>query len=123
MIAFMRSTVADPGLSVPPNPGRLLREVRGRHGVSQRQLAIRAGTTQSAISRIESGSVSPTVATLARLLALLGDDLALSAESRDVGIDTGLVRSNRRLTQAERFSRGVAHARLVHRNRGIANVD
>ncbi|MDP9227535.1 MAG: helix-turn-helix domain-containing protein, partial [Actinomycetota bacterium] len=41
-------------------PGQLLREARRRHGVSQKRLAIRAGTTQSAISRIEGDRVSPS---------------------------------------------------------------
>jgi transcriptional regulator with XRE-family HTH domain len=61
------------------SPGQLLREARRRHGVTQRGLAIRAGTTQSAISRIERDQVSPTVETLARLLDLLGEELVLAA--------------------------------------------
>ena len=36
------------------------------------QLAVRAGTTQSAISRIERDRVSPSVETLRELLYLLG---------------------------------------------------
>ena len=58
-------------------PGRLLREARLRHGLSQERLAIRAGTTQSAISRIEQERGSPTVKTLAELLHLMGEDLVL----------------------------------------------
>ena len=48
-------------------------------------LAIRAGTTQSAISRIERDRVSPSVETLRELLYLLGEDLSLSSEVRDFG--------------------------------------
>ena len=40
-------------------PGELLRQARLRHELSQEQLAIRAGTTQSAIARIERDQVSP----------------------------------------------------------------
>ena len=43
----------------------LLRDARRRHGLTQRQLAARARTSQAAISRIERGLVSPTVGTLA----------------------------------------------------------
>ncbi|HYF28185.1 MAG TPA: helix-turn-helix transcriptional regulator, partial [Baekduia sp.] len=52
---------------------------RERHEVSQRQLARRAGTSQAAISHIESGRVSPTVATLEKLLLCLGERLELEA--------------------------------------------
>ncbi|MGN6663167.1 MAG: helix-turn-helix domain-containing protein [Solirubrobacterales bacterium] len=75
-------------------PGRLLREARIRHGVSQERLAIRAGTTQSAVSRIEQDRVSPTVKTLTELLHLLGEDLVLDVTAQDTGIDLTLNRGN-----------------------------
>ena len=65
----------------------LLREVRRRHGLTQRQLAARARTSQAAISRIERGLVSPSVETLARLLDLMGEELRLDAEPIDYGHD------------------------------------
>ncbi len=55
------------------DPGPVLRERRLVHGLSQEQLARRAGTTQAAISRIERGDVSPTFATLRSLLGALGE--------------------------------------------------
>ena len=57
----------------------LLREARERQGVSQRRLALRAGTSQDAISRIERGVESPTVERLAKLLLVLGERLELHA--------------------------------------------
>jgi uncharacterized protein len=57
----------------------LLREARTRNGVSQRQLALRAGTSQDAISRIERGVESPTLERLANLLLVLGERLELDA--------------------------------------------
>jgi transcriptional regulator with XRE-family HTH domain len=57
--------------------GRLLRAARERHHVSQAALAHRAGTSQRHISRIERGDVSPSVDTLARLLAMVGEELRL----------------------------------------------
>lgn len=57
----------------------LLREARERQGISQRRLALRAGTSQDAISRIERGVESPTVERLAKLLLVLGERLELNA--------------------------------------------
>jgi transcriptional regulator with XRE-family HTH domain len=56
----------------------LLREARTRHGISQRRLALRAGTSQDAISRIERGVESPTLERLAHLLMVLGEGLELN---------------------------------------------
>lgn len=55
----------------------LLREARARSGISQRRLALRAGTSQDAISRIERGVESPTLERLANLLLVLGERLEL----------------------------------------------
>lgn len=57
----------------------LIRGTRHRHGVSQRSLARRARTSQTHIARIESGQVSPSVATLDRLLAVMGERLDVRA--------------------------------------------
>ncbi|HSZ13863.1 MAG TPA: helix-turn-helix transcriptional regulator [Solirubrobacteraceae bacterium] len=57
----------------------LLREARSRQGISQRQLALRAGTSQDAISRIERGVESPTLERLGHLLMVLGERLELNA--------------------------------------------
>ena len=101
-------------------PGRLLHDARLRHGVSQARLAARAGTTQSAISRIERDRVSPSVETLRELLYLLGEDLALGSEERDSGIDRTLNAGNLRFTPAERVARGLDFADFVRRTRGTA---
>lgn len=96
--------------------GQLLREARRRHGLSQERLAIRAGTTQSAISRIERDRVSPSVDTLRELLHMLGEDLALTTEPREWGIDRTLIRERLRLTPAERVDYGIAFADQVIQN-------
>lgn len=54
---------------------RLLREARRRAGLTQAQLAIRAGTKQAAISRLERGVEEPTVSRLGELLWVMGFDL------------------------------------------------
>lgn len=101
-------------------PGELLKDARRRHGVSQKRLAIRAGTTQSAISRIERDRVSPSVETLRELLSLLGEDLTLDAAERDTGIDRTLNAKNLELTATQRVRQGLAFADFVRRNRGGA---
>jgi len=88
--------------------GELLKEARKRHGLSQKRLAIRAGTTQSAISRIERDRVSPSVDTLRELLRLVGEDLVLGSERRDAGVDVSLVRRRLSETTAERLDLATA---------------
>jgi transcriptional regulator with XRE-family HTH domain len=99
-------------------PGALLRDARRRHGVSQKRLAIRAGTTQSAISRIEKDRVSPSVETLRELLFLLGEDLVLAANPRDSGVDITLNEEARKASPARRVERGLAFSDFVRQNRG-----
>ncbi|MCV6037868.1 helix-turn-helix domain-containing protein, partial [Escherichia coli] len=41
--------------------GKNIVQLRKKHGLSQRELAERAGITHSAISSIENGKVSPSV--------------------------------------------------------------
>lgn len=67
------------------DPAHLLRDARRRHHVDQRSLARRAGTSQTHISRIERGEVSPSTETLARLLQSLGEQLELRAAPIDHG--------------------------------------
>jgi transcriptional regulator with XRE-family HTH domain len=98
------------------SPGALLREVRRKHGVTQRQLAARARTSQAAISRIERGTVSPTVATLGRLLDLLGERLILDVKRINYPhVDKKALRANLKLTPEERIRRGVARSNKLRR--------
>ena len=48
--------------------GRMVRHARRRAGMTQRQLAAKAGIPQESIARIEKGRVDPRVGTLDRLL-------------------------------------------------------
>jgi transcriptional regulator with XRE-family HTH domain len=88
-------------------PGELLREVRTGYGISQGELATRANTTQSAISRIEAGRVSPSFETLRELLRLLNADLVLDAPARDSGIDGTLNEGNFKHSPSDRIERGI----------------
>jgi transcriptional regulator with XRE-family HTH domain len=93
--------------------GELLRSVRRRHGLTQRQLADRARTSQAAISRIERGVVSTTVDTLATLLDLMGEELELGAAPIDYGHDRTLNANNLLLTVEGRIRRQAAWGRSV----------
>jgi transcriptional regulator with XRE-family HTH domain len=62
---------------------RVVREARGRAGLTQRELARATGMFQPAIARIESGDVVPRIDTLVRVLAACGASLAVEPKSRD----------------------------------------
>lgn len=62
-------------------PGTILRDARQRAGLSQRELARRAGTAQSVVARIETGHTSPSFRTLERLLAATGMSLRAELEA------------------------------------------
>ncbi len=51
---------------------RAILDARIKHGVTQKELARRAGTTQSAIARFESGTGNPTLDFLTRISAAVG---------------------------------------------------
>lgn len=57
------------------DPGDLLRTARRRAALTQRELARRAGTSQSVVARIEQGRTDPSTSNLARLLAAAGFEL------------------------------------------------
>jgi transcriptional regulator with XRE-family HTH domain len=57
------------------NAGATLREARRRAGLSQTDLAGRAGTSQATLSAYESGAKEPGISTLERLLAATGHRL------------------------------------------------
>ena len=59
-----------------------LRDAREKAGLSQTALAERTGTSQATISAYESGRKQPSVDTLTRLLAALGQQLAVEPGGR-----------------------------------------
>lgn len=90
----------------------LVRTVRTRRGLTQAALARRAGTTQTSISRLESAGRSPTIATLRRLLQVMGEELDLGARSLVGDHDPAHLRAERALTPAQRLERAFAWMRL-----------
>ena len=81
--------------------GTILREARRAAGLSQRELARRAGVAQPVLSRIERDHSSPRFETLDRLLRECGKGLEL-VERPGLGVDRTLIRDRLRLTPGER---------------------
>lgn len=80
-----------------------IRNARLRAGISQRELATRLGTTQSAIARLEAEGSNPTVATIERVLGATGHRLMLAATRNEPGIDEGLIRQQLNFTPEQRL--------------------
>jgi len=100
--------------------GELLRDARSRHGLTQRQLAARARTSQAAISRIERDVVSPSIATLRDLLWMMNEELVLDAQPVDWGFDVTLNEARLAVSPEERLRRGLVHSRRMSEIRGVA---
>lgn len=91
----------------PLSPGRMIRRAREERGVTQAQLAVRAGTTQSAISRLEADLLSPTVDHLVRIVACLGCELVLAAEPMEPRAERADLRAWQEGETAERLQAAV----------------
>jgi HTH-type transcriptional regulator/antitoxin HipB len=90
--------------------GALLRRRRRAHGLSQRELALRAGTRQATISRIETGREIPTVQRLEQLLSVLGERLELGVEPLDAERPADDVRADHAKSPGTRLEDGFALA-------------
>lgn len=78
----------------------MVRDVRIRRGLTQRRLALRAGTSQDAVSRIERGEEAPSWARFCELLLVMGvrAELSLDEDRRSDGVAAA-----RALTPSERL--------------------
>jgi transcriptional regulator with XRE-family HTH domain len=98
--------------SVDTWAGNVLRVARAKAGLTQRQLAVKAGVPHSTIAKIESGVRQPTHPTMAKILAAV--DLSLS--TRLVPYDDHddvLWEQEQRRSDAERAQIQAEQARLV----------
>jgi transcriptional regulator with XRE-family HTH domain len=101
--------------------GALIREARGRHGLSQRRLALRAGASQAWISRLERDEVSPSMESLERLLLVMGEGLRLGSEPLQGDEDDQQWREvHRGRTMAERLERAFDAAGFADELHGVA---
>lgn len=101
-------------------PDQILKTARKRAALSQRELANRAGTSQSVIARIESGASDPSTNTLKNLVEAAGFDLDIELAIRPVADSHMLSEVNRILSltpeerlrevaNVERFIKSVKH--------------
>ena len=95
--------------------GELIRTTRSRHALSQQRLALRAGTRQSAISRLERGEVSPTVETLELLLNAMGERLELAGAPLDHRYDSLHRKANAARSPEERLALAISWNRMAGR--------
>lgn len=83
---------------------RALRWARLTAGLSQRELAQRAGVPRSTVARIEAGLVDPRVGTLTQLLHACGYDMEVDERTWQ-GQDRSQVRARLDLPADERLRR------------------
>jgi transcriptional regulator with XRE-family HTH domain len=102
------------------SPGTLIRSTRERHGLTQAQLALRAGTSQNAVSRVERDEISPSVDTVRRLLAAMGEYLELSARPIGGDFDPDHLADSMAQSMSERLERSLAWNRFAGRLAGAA---
>jgi transcriptional regulator with XRE-family HTH domain len=97
--------------------GDLIHEGRRRAGLTQAELAARAGTTQSGVARWESGRTAVSLDDVIRLLRLCDLDLDVAVVPRDTS-DIAQARRLEALSGQERLER---NARIVQQLRALRN--
>lgn len=95
--------------------GELIREARRRAGLSQAELADRAGTTQPGIARWESGRTAPSLEDIERLIRLCGFELEVAIVPYDDS-DRAQADRLRALTPQQRIER---HQRFSRQLRAV----
>jgi transcriptional regulator with XRE-family HTH domain len=96
--------------------GRLVREARLRAGLTQKELAQRSGTTQSAIARIERGTTEPSYERVRRLIRACGFELVPRIAPVDDS-DWSVASGNQRLTVEARVRQHQAALRFAREGR------
>jgi len=92
------------------SPSVLVRSARRKAGLTQAELAERAGVTQSVIARLERGGGNPTFLTLERVLHAAGHRLELSAVHQGLRtVDETLIAQQLALSPGERIHALDAH--------------
>jgi len=100
---------AQPGEEVRGEVGPRLRQLRDQKSLSARQVAELAGVTPAYLSRLENGRLSPTVATLARLVAAMGETMATLFSEPPGPLEPVVRRADRHLMR----SRGVLDSQVT----------
>lgn len=121
LYAIIDSTMAITSIS------SALTAARTEAGLSQRQLAAKAGTAQSLVARIERGQANPTMDTITRLVDAAGFDLEITVVPKPASdpivellkrdVDRSLLRENLKKTPQQRMRTLQAMAELVEETR------
>jgi predicted nucleotidyltransferase/DNA-binding XRE family transcriptional regulator len=98
------------------NSSEIVGEIRRLSGLTQSELALRAGTSQAAVARYESGVSNPSTATLQRLTRAAGFEVRIQL----VPVKSSNLRSNRALKLRRKrgeinaliFSAGASNPRI-----------
>lgn len=97
------------------SPSVLIRSARKQAGLTQGELAERAGVTQSVIARLERGGGNPTFLTLERVLHAAGHRLELTASEQGLRtVDETLIEQQLALSPAERLLALDARQKSAH---------
>ena len=97
----------------------MIRTARRSRGLTQRELAEKLDTTQSAVARLERRGGTTTVLTLERVMAALGKDLVIEAADHTAQVDETLIAANLRMSPVERLA---SFARYYEHFRGLGGV-
>jgi len=98
------------------NGSQFVREARRRAGLSQAEVASRAGTTQSAIARLESGRSAPSLERITGLARACGFDLEVRLVPLDDS-DRSVAQGNLRLGIDARVRQHAAALRFARAGR------
>ena len=102
--------------------GTFVREARRRAGLTQRQLATRAGVSQPTIARVESGDVRPSFERILDLVRASGFDLDVHVVPLDEDA-LAMAERNLRRTPEERLDALVAAVELSEEGRRARDGD
>jgi transcriptional regulator with XRE-family HTH domain len=94
-------------------PADLIRDTRRRKGLSQRRLALRAGTSQSAIARIEAGTEEVTWPRLRAIMISMGEEPVLSGRQLKSRYDAADMVAQRGMSASGRLESGLAFDKLA----------
>jgi transcriptional regulator with XRE-family HTH domain len=93
-------------------PAELVKELRAENGLTQRELAYRAGTSQAAIARIESGAEDLTWTRLRSILAAMGEEPLLGRKRLASRYDFDDLMLDRAMSPEARLANGLSLSRF-----------
>jgi transcriptional regulator with XRE-family HTH domain len=102
--------------------GQFVREARRRAGLTQRQLALRAGVSQPTVARIESGQTSAAFERIVELVRTSGFDLDVHVVPLDEDA-LAMAEQNLRRTPDERLNGLLAALDLYEGGREAQETD